>query len=237
MISLPKALLLDLDNTVLAFDQAVEQSWVKVATAYAPKLEGITFQRLLEALLRSRDRFWADPVRNRWGRNNPGEAHRQVVRAALADLGLRKASLADDIARSHTNTFDSTVAPFPGALETLERLRQQGVRLALVSNGGAEAQRRKVSKFRLETLVDAIFIEGELGFGKPEARIFRQALERLGASPAEAWMAGDNLEHDVAPAQALGMTGIWVDWQGRGLPPGSAVRPDRVVRGIRELLP
>jgi putative hydrolase of the HAD superfamily len=225
-----------MDNTVLAFDQAVEQSWAEVAQAYAPKLEGITSERLLEALLRSRDRFWADPVRNHWGRNNLAEALRQSVGNALAELGCRQDALVEAMAHDNVSIFDQLIAPFPGALETLERLRQQGVRLALVSNGGAEVQRRKINKFKLDALVDAVLIEGELGFGKPDARIFRQALERLGATPAKAWMVGDNLEHDIAPAQALGMTGIWVDWQGRGLPSGSAVRPDRVVRGLGELL-
>ena len=232
---LPKALLLDLDNTVLAFDQAVAQSWAEVSQQFAPRL-GADEKSLLQALLRSRDSFWADPVRNQWGRNDPELAHRQIVRAVLEHLGSPQDALADTIARTLTEVFDQLIAPFPGALEALRSAKGGGVRLALVTNGGTEVQRRKISRFGLDALVDAVLIEGELGYGKPDARVFRLALERLGAAPSEAWMVGDNLEHDVAPAQALGMRGVWVDWAGKGLPVGSGVRPDRTVREIRELV-
>ncbi|MBI4340237.1 MAG: HAD family hydrolase [Chloroflexi bacterium] len=235
-MSLPNALLLDLDNTVLAFDQAVEQSWADVARTYAQQLNGVTSQRLLSALLHSRDLFWADSVRNQWGRNNPAEAHVQVVRSALTDLGFSRTDVAEEIAQAHTDNFDRSVAPFPGAIDALRRLRQQGVRLALVTNGGAEPQRRKIRQFHLETLVDGIFISGELGYGKPDPRVFRQALEALGARHSDAWMVGDSLEDDIAPAQALGITGVWVDWQGKGLPEGSKVKPDRIVRELREVV-
>jgi putative hydrolase of the HAD superfamily len=39
---------------------------------------------------------------------------------------------------------------FPGAHETLDRLKQPGVRLALVTNGAAEPQRAKVIRFALD---------------------------------------------------------------------------------------
>ncbi len=49
-------------------------------------------------------------------------------------------------------------------------------------------------------------------------------------------MVGDNLEWEVAAPQRLGITGIWHDWQDRGLPPGTNVRPDRIIRSLPELL-
>jgi FMN phosphatase YigB (HAD superfamily) len=50
-------------------------------------------------------------------------------------------------------------------------------------------------------------------------------------------MVGDHLDFDVAGAQQLGMRGIWIDRSGAGLPPGCAVRPDRIVRTLVELEP
>ena len=41
--------------------------------------------------------------------------------------------------------------------------------------------------------------------GKPEAPLFRIALERLGLAPAEAAMVGDSLPSDIAGARAVGM--------------------------------
>jgi putative hydrolase of the HAD superfamily len=49
-------------------------------------------------------------------------------------------------------------------------------------------------------------------------------------------MAGDNLEFDIMGAQRLGLRGAWLDRPGLGVPADSAVRPDRIVRSLDELL-
>ena len=40
---------------------------------------------------------------------------------------------------------------------------------------------------------------------------------------------------DVAAPQRLGLRGIWVDYRGQGVPAGSDVRPDRIIRAVTEL--
>ena len=87
----------------------------------------------------------------------------------------------------------------------------------------------------MRDLFDAILVEGELGFGKPDERVYRRALSALGVEPADAWMVGDNLELDVGAPQKLGMSGVWIDARGRGLPGDSAVKPDYIVRSLADL--
>ena len=108
--------------------------------------------------------------------------------------------------------------PLPDAIETVRWLRESGRRLALLTNGAAAAQRRKIARFEIADLFDAILVEGELGFGKPDERVYQRALSALDVKPADAWMVGDNLEWDVAAPQKLGMSGVWIDARGRGLP-------------------
>ena len=107
--------------------------------------------------------------------------------------------------------------------------------LALVTNGSAATQRAKVVRFGLAGLFDSILIEGELGFGKPDPRIYAEALRALDVTPADTWMVGDNLEWDVAQPQRMGMSGIWIDVRGAGLPPGCPVPPSRIVRALSDL--
>ncbi len=97
------------------------------------------------------------------------------------------------------------------------------------------AQRSKVDRFGLAELFDLILIEGELGFGKPDPRVYQQALDEMAVAPSDTWMVGDNLEWDVAQPQRLGIFSIWVDVRGSGLPSGHKVRPDRIVRKLSEL--
>jgi putative hydrolase of the HAD superfamily len=78
-------------------------------------------------------------------------------------------------------------------------------------------------------------IEGEVGFGKPDRRVYELALDRLAVSPAEVWMAGDNLEWDVVQPKKLGIFAIWINPSGDGNSKLGAVRPDRIVRTLSEL--
>jgi putative hydrolase of the HAD superfamily len=54
-------------------------------------------------------------------------------------------------------------------------------------------------------------------------------------APEDVWMVGDNLEWDVAGAQAVGITGIWVDFLSKGLPESGPVQPDRIIYSITQL--
>jgi putative hydrolase of the HAD superfamily len=65
--------------------------------------------------------------------------------------------------------------------------------------------------------------------------VYRHVLEALGMTPDEALMVGDHLEWDVGAPQRLGLTGVWMDRGGVGLPHGSAVQPHRIIRSLDEL--
>ena len=80
-----------------------------------------------------------------------------------------------------------------------------------------------------------ILIEGEIGFGKPDPRVYTRALAALGVAAGDTWMVGDNLEWDVAEPQRQGIYGIWIDVRGSGLPSGQPVRPDRIIRRLSDL--
>lgn len=128
------------------------------------------------------------------------------------------------------------MTPRPGAIETLQRFRHDGVKLGLITNGAKEPQSAKIDRFGLKSLFDSIVIEGEFGIGKPDRSVFEYSLEKLGVSPQQTWMIGDHLEFDVGASQELGIWGIWVDWRRSGLPENSKVKPDRIVHLISELI-
>lgn len=156
--------------------------------------------------------------------------------AALVSLGATDTSAAADIARLRTEMHEARIAPFPGAIDVLQQLRAAGVRLGMVTNGSSEKQRAKIIRHNLEPFFDCIVVEGEFGCGKPDERVFRHALTQLQAAPADAWMVGDNLHHDIAAAQALGIFGVWHDFRGKGVPKDAPCQPGRIIRKLEELL-
>ena len=234
-LTLPRAILLDLDDTILDDSGNVSHCWREACFAFHSELAGVDPSALVEAIERKRSWFWSDPGRHREGRLDLDAARREIVRAALAEIHVEAPPLVDKIADRYRALRHQGIEPLADAIETVRWLRESGCRLALLTNGAAEAQRSKVTRFRLAELFDLILIEGELGSGKPDPRVYRDALEGLGAAPTDCWMAGDNLEWDVAAPQRLGIFAIWVDRGGAGLPAGHPARPDRIVRGLSEL--
>ena len=101
---------------------------------------------------------------------------------------------------------------FEDALPVLEELRTAQLKICLVSNGIRDLT-EFVAHHRLD--VDAIVDSRSHGRVKPHPTIFEAALERLGASPAEAVMVGDSLEEDIEGARALGMRAILIDREDR----------------------
>ena len=231
----PKAILLDLDDTILLFDSVASDVWRQVCEQFVNRLNGVTPGELFDAIEDYRRWFWGDPTRHRQGRLDLETAWRHVAEEAFKRLGIDAPSILDQVARAYAAKREAAIRPLPGAVEALAALRRKGVWLALVTNGGGEQQQRKILRFGLSRFFDAIVIEGEFGAGKPDPRVFRFALEKLGSTPTEAWMVGDNLEYDIAGAQRVGIYAVWVDADGGGLPDSSTVRPDRIIGSLAEL--
>ena len=243
MSQLPKAILLDLDDTILsAFGQA-EGQWQRVISEFIEHLAPHPHEEIVAAIQAYSRYLWADQARHKHWRHRIGEARRHIVANAFAELErnaghpVPSAEILNALADRFNEVQEAELRMFPGAHETLDRLKELGVKLALVTNGAAEPQRKKVVRFALEHRFDHIQIEGEHGFGKPEEQAYRHALAALGVEAKDAWMVGDNLEWEVVAPQRLGIFAIWYDGYGIGLPPDSPIRPDRIIRSLPELLP
>jgi putative hydrolase of the HAD superfamily len=234
--ALPRAILVDLDDTILAAGQrpaVLRQIAEEQAPALLPHDPAEVAERLETAL----SLFWSDPERHKVARFGLAEARRQVVRETFEALEPPlEGEAADRFAERFTAVREAMTACFPGALEGLQALRERGVKLALVTNGPSDTQRGKIERFGLAGFFDHIQIEGEVGFGKPEEQAYRHAMAALGAEPHETWMVGDHLEWEVAAPQRLGLFAIWCDGFSRGLPPDAAVTPDHVVTSLIEIV-
>lgn len=236
VMDLPKALLIDLDDTVLDSDSNADEVWLEVCREFAGRLDGVTPEELHAAVMDSRGWLWGDLERARKARLDLWQARRDILTRSLARLGISNSPIVDGMADRYAAIRDEELKPFPGAIDTLRRLKAAGIRMGLLTNGSSESQRGKIERHGLAEFFDHIQIEGEFGIGKPHERAFRNALNALGVSPAEAWMIGDNLDFDIHAAQQIGTHAVWVDSQGNGLPEGTSVCPNRTIRSLSELI-
>ena len=234
MLPKPTAILFDLDDTILTFGNR-RLILLEVAEELAARLPNFDPLEIANRIEEALSEFWSCPNKYQEWRFKLLESRIHVVASVLEPLGVGK-----DVSHAFAHRFhelrDSQIQFFPGALETIEEFKRRGVRLALVTNGMSGPQRSKVERFGLVERFEHVQIEEEFGFGKPDERAYVHAMAALHAKPHETWMVGDNLEWEVEAPQRLGITAIWHDHLGKGLPPGSTVRPDMIVRSIQELL-
>lgn len=227
-----RVLCFDLDDTILRFSAGQPDFWV---SALAQELDaGHDAAALRRAIDPVSDTFWSDPLRAFHGRLHMHEARREIALAALAPLGVARECclrIADHV----TDQKEEHVRPFEGAIETLRVLREQRYRLALITNGSSAFQRRKIERFELGGLFELILVEGELGFGKPDSRVFLRALAHFGVPAQQVWMIGDNLDADIHPSQQQGFHAVWHDAYGTGLPSGARCVPNQVIGSVAEL--
>ena len=238
---LPKAILFDLDDTLISAYNRPDRAWLAVAGEFAVDLHPCPPAVAAAAINLAADLFWADPERHRAGRLELLDARATIVADAFASLASAgRAHPGDPVAKRMAVRFNAyreqQMHLFDGAHHVVDTFRAKGVRLALVTNGAAAPQRAKVERFDLTHRFHHIQIEGEHGFGKPEERAYLHALAALDVAAADTWMVGDNLEWEVVAPQRLGIHAIWHDVAGEGLPEGSEVRPDRVITSLHELL-
>jgi putative hydrolase of the HAD superfamily len=236
---LPRAILFDLDDTLIRAYAQPEEAWRRLLHVFAPHLDAhddAALEKVRIAIMEESRTFWNDQAAAAKWRLNIPEARRLAVRAGLKRLNKSDEALADKIADAFTEMRRNEYRLYPDAHATVDALRERGVKLALVTNGASDLQRAKIERFDLAHRFHHIQIEGEFGQGKPEPAVYRHALERLGCEACDAWMVGDNYEWEVVAPQKLGMCGIWYDPFDAGVPAHATAQPTRIIKKLSELV-
>jgi len=98
---------------------------------------------------------------------------------------------------------------FPDVFPALQALRRRGLRLAVVSNWDGRL-RPLLAALGLAEFFEVIVVSGEVGWHKPDARLFDHAAGQLGLPPNRILHVGDSLEEDVRGAGRAGWQAVWL---------------------------
>ena len=151
-------------------------------------------------------------------RKDEYRAYREAYAGALglADRRLPEAMRLIDTLWSGP-TIDLWRQPVRGSVDGLRKLAASGLKLGIVSNadGTIEEQLKRGEICQvgegLGVPVLAIIDSHVVGISKPEADIFRHALDPIGVEPANAVYVGDTIRYDVTGARAAGLHPIHMD--------------------------
>jgi HAD superfamily hydrolase (TIGR01509 family) len=129
---------------------------------------------------------------------------RECTSVFLAELGA-DALDPDEFAPSYVGAMHFEV--LPGVRESLLRLQSSGLELAVVANFGLTLDER-LDQLGLASMFSTVVTPVDAGAGKPDARIFHVALDRLGIQPERTVHVGDGAT-DEEGARASGIHFVW----------------------------
>jgi putative hydrolase of the HAD superfamily len=195
-----RALLFDFGNTLAFLDyDALADEFRRVL----PALDAIALERAEYVGRQALDEYvmTTSPL-------DLDRAYELYFRAWMAAAGIPRARIdwcrERFMALNHAESLWRVVRP--GITDHLQRFRDAGFRLGVVSNalGNIEAD---AARYGLAEYFDVIIDSHVVGVAKPDPRIFHIALERMRMSPGEALFAGDLYSIDMVGALAAGLSG------------------------------
>lgn len=235
-----KAILFDLDDTLLWDERSVKESFETVCRAAADAYPAILPEALEEAVRRearalyqSFDTFpftqmiGINPFEGLWANFTGGkqEEFRKLQKLApgyrteswtrgLEALGIEDAELGYRLGEMFASERRSRPIVYEETFGVLDRLKGH-YKLLLLTNGAPDLQNEKLGGVpRLAEYFDHIVISGDFGEGKPAVSIFRHAMELLGIEPHEGIMVGDKLTTDILGSNRVGMKNLWLNRHG-----------------------
>jgi 2-haloacid dehalogenase len=147
---------------------------------------------------------------------------------ALETLAIDKPGLRDRLMKLYL-----TLDAFPEVPDVLRRLKNAGLRTAILSNGSPKMLDAVVGASALDTLLDAVLSVEEVGVYKPHPKVYELAVDRLGI-PAAAIAFQSSNAWDAYAASAFGMQVVWCNRYGQR-PERLPGKPDRTVKSLAEL--
>lgn len=134
------------------------------------------------------------------------------------------------------DTFDLW-RPFSDTVEALKTLKKH-YRLAILSN--VDDDLFAITAKHLQVPFDAVFTAQQIGSYKPALQNFEYAQARLAVTNADHLHVAQSLYHDIAPANRMGISTVWVNrrhdrQESSGATPPAEATPDLEVHDLADL--
>jgi putative hydrolase of the HAD superfamily len=209
-----KVIFFDMNRTLIDPQQTLRDSFIETLQDYTARWEQDESSNTTEHIFQTYLDQWKKQKR---AKSNATLSLEQIRRKCLA-LAFQPLPFA--IKDSFIRIFwqqtrmrqDKSPRLFPHVRETLELLAAKPYRLAIISNGSRTKQEQQIKLLHLQSLfpTEHLFSSQNEGIRKPNPHLFKQALQTMGISPAQAVMVGDSWNNDITGAANAGMDAIWL---------------------------
>jgi putative hydrolase of the HAD superfamily len=228
-------LLIDLDDTIIKTHTAYEPTF-KYMYGVLSKRFKISPEVLREAFEKEKKELQIE-LKDSLALHNRLIIFQNVLDALGVEYNLEQISDVNDL---FWNTFISNTSLFDGSIETLKELKENGVKIAIVSDGEVDIRIKKIEGAGLTQYIDNMVCSEEIGSEKPSPRMFTLALARINKNPEDVIMLGNNIVSDIYGAQQVGIRAGFFNPKEDGFSYGeeflSIVHPDFEINEFSDLL-
>lgn len=210
-----KAIMFDLDNTLFshesAFRKAISKCFRTYQQMYVPIEQQVNFKQFFPIFKYYSDFFWG---KYESGELSGDEYRRQRFNETMIKIQLPSSNeIADDFHRNYYQIVDEYSVPFDGVHEFMETLRDLRLKTAIITNGTADTQYKKINKIGVNKWIQPsqIYVSEEVGCSKPQSSIFRMVEKEQGLSSQEILFVGDSWKHDVVGAIDAGWQAVFLN--------------------------
>jgi len=199
----PKAICLDLDNTIYPYAPSHEAGMQAVFSKIKE------FFSITDGQEKSYFKEARQQIKLQLGSTGASHSRLLYFQRMMELMGLKtQMALALDLEQTYWREYIRKSCLFNGVKDFLYTLRRNEIVTAIVSDLTTQIQFRKIIYFGIDGLIDHVVTSEEAGADKPDPKIFNLAIKKLAISPNEIWMIGDELEKDIMGATRCGMVGI-----------------------------
>lgn len=216
-----KAILFDLDNTLLDRDQTFRRFSELLIDLYFLDLPPEEKNRYIE-LIRVLD-------------NDGYKKKSEMFTELLEMLDWNKKPQLSELLDFYNVHYVESAVLLDHAIELLDYCKLSNFKLGLITNGTNHIQYGKVDKLGIREYFHVIVVSEEAGVKKPDERIFRMALEQLGLQPDETVFVGDHPRNDIWGARRAGLEAIWME-RNQKWDESLDVTPSKTIRRLDELI-
>ena len=219
-----KAISFDLDGTLWDFESAMRQG-LRIALGAIRSRDPKAGSMLnVHGLIDTRD----EVAREFQGDFIDLELIRlESFRRALTVIGREDDNLAEEVFNVYVSARSQCMQPFDDVVPVIQSLRST-YKIGAISNGNSYPDRLGLSH-----LFDFEMMAEDVGYSKPDPRIFHAALHEAGCEAAELLHIGDDMETDVRGAVRAGANALLIDRSG---PPLTASVEVRTITNLNELV-
>lgn len=204
IVALPKAVLMDLDDTIYSYDECHKSAEAEVIRNIELRLQ-VSESDFLVALSSAKK-----AVKTRLGNTAASHSRLLYFKTALAILGFSSDfDYPLELEEVYWSKFLTKMKKFEGVDEFLDLLESRSIPVAIVTDLTTQIQLRKLKNLGLQNRVSVVITSEEAGSEKPDQAPFLLAMDGLGVQAGSTWMIGDSLVKDIAGAKSFpGMISI-----------------------------